>query len=293
MWSRNNSRSLYIVTFIIIVLSIVTTLVGLLYTTGGKAFDFVNQYGDTVKIYGDGLYAHDSYFMAPIFRGTDFTIICFAIPSLIIALILDVKKKTLKNRLFLTSVISIFTYYSASIAFGVTYNILHLIYIALFSASLFGLIIAMGSLDKKLVAESVRDKLPFKGIYVFLALTGIALIVAWFPDIINSLVAGRSLELIEVYTTAVTYILDMGVIGPVALICLHQLKKRNGMGYILLEMLLTVCIIVGVMLPIQTAFQVSAEIELPLAALITKVASFVVLAFFAFYFNIRFLKNMK
>jgi hypothetical protein len=293
MWSRNNSMSLYIVTFIIIVLSIVTTLVGLLYTTGGKAFDFVNQYGDMVKIYGDGLYAHDSYFMAPIFRGTDFTIVCFAIPSLIIALILDVKRKTLRNRLFLTSVISIFTYYSASIAFGVTYNILHLIYIALFSASLFGLIIAMGSLDKKLVAESVRDKLPFKGIYVFLALTGIALIVAWLPDIISSLVAGRSLELIEVYTTAVTYILDMGVIGPVALICLYQLKKRNGMGYILLEMLLTVCIIVGVMLPIQTVFQVSAGIELPLAALITKVASFVVLAFFALYFNIKFLKNVK
>jgi hypothetical protein len=293
MLSRNNSMSLYIVTFIIIVLSIVTTLVGLLYTTGGKAFDFVNQYGDMVKIYGDGLYAHDSYFMAPIFRGTDFTIICFAIPSLIIELILDAKKKTLRNRLFLTSVISIFTYYSASIAFGVTYNILHLIYIALFSASLFGLIIAMGSLDKKLVAESVRDKLPFKGIYVFLALTGIALIVAWLPDIINSLVAGRSLELIEVYTTAVTYILDMGVIGPVALICLYQLKKRNGMGYILLEMLLTVCIIVGVMLPIQTVFQVSAGIELPLAALITKVASFVVLAFFALYFNIKFLKNVK
>ncbi|MFT5872470.1 MAG: hypothetical protein ACI8WT_001401 [Clostridium sp.] len=291
--NKNNDKSLHILTFIIIILGIMTSSIGLLYTTGGKAFDFVNQYGDTVKIYGDGLYARDSYFMAPISRGTDFTIICFVIPILIVALILDIKKKTLKSRLYLMSVISVFTYYSASIAFGVTYNMLHLVYIALFSASLFGLIIAMGSLDKKQVEDSMGDALPYKGINIFLALTGIALIVAWLPDIINSLVAGRSLELIEVYTTAVTYVLDMGVIAPTAFICLFLLKKRSGMGYILLVMLLTVCIIIGIMLPIQTVFQVSSGIELPFAVIITKVSSFVLLALFALYFNIKFFKNIK
>ena len=191
------------------------------------------------------------------------------------------------------SVISVFTYYSASIAFGVTYNILHLAYIALFSASLFGLIIAMDSLNKKQLEESIGDALPYKGIYIFLSLTGIALIVAWLPDIINSLFAGRSLELIEVYTTSITYVLDMGVIAPTAFICLYQLKKRRGIGYVLLAMLLTVCSIIGIMLPIQTAFQLSAGIEIPLAAIVTKVASFVILALFALYFNIKLFKNMK
>lgn len=291
--SKNNDKSLYIVTFLIIVLGILTSAIGLLYRTGGKTFDFVNQYGDTVKMYGDGLYARDSYFMAPIFRGTDFTILCFAIPVLIVAFMLDVKEKKLKNRLFLMSVISLFTYYSASIAFGVTYNMLHLAYIALFSASLFGLIIAIASIDKKQVVENMGDALPYKGIYIFLALTGIALIVAWLPDIINSLVIGHSLELIEVYTTQITYVLDMGVIAPTALICLFQLKKRSGMGYILLELLLTVCSIIGIMLPIQTAFQIIAGISLPIAAIVTKVAIFVVLALFALYFNIKFFKNMK
>lgn len=291
--NKSNAKSLYIVTFLIIVLGILTSSIGLFYTTGGKTFDFVNQYGDTVRIYGDGLYAHDSYFMVPIFRGTDFTIICFAIPMLIAALMLDMKEKKLKNRLFLMSVISLFTYYSASIAFGVTYNILHLVYIGLFSASLFGLIIAIASIDKKQVVENIGDALPYKGIYVFLALTGIALIVAWLPDIINSLVIGKSLELIEVYTTQITYVLDMGVIAPTALICLFQLKKRSAIGYILLELLLTVCIIIGVMLPIQTAFQIIAGISLPIAAIITKVAIFIILALLALYFNIRFFKNMK
>jgi hypothetical protein len=65
------------------------------------------------------------------------------------------------------------------------------------------------------------------------------------------------------------------------------------MGYILLEILLTVCSIVGIMLPMQTVFQTAAGIETPLPAMITKIASFVVLAIFAVYFNIRFFKNIR
>lgn len=206
-------------------MSILTSIIGLFYTAGGKAFSFINQYGDTVKIYGDGLYKHDSYFMTPIFRGTDFTILFIAIPILIIALILDIKAVKLRNRMFLMSVISIFTYYSASIAFGVTYNMLHLVYIALFSASLFGLIIAICSLDKKQLEKSMKDKLPLKGIYIFLLLIGISLIVAWLPDIVKSLILGRSLELIQIYTTQITNVLDMGVIAPTALICLFQFRQ--------------------------------------------------------------------
>lgn len=291
--SKNRDKSLHIVTLLIIVLSIITSAVGLFYTTGGQSYDFVNQYGDTVKIYGDGLYAHDSYMMAPIFRGTDFTVLFIAIPALIAALILDIKRKGLKSRIFLMSVISLFTYYSASIAFGVTYNILHLVYIALFSSSLFGLIIAIGSLDKKQIKNSMGDKLPIKGIYVFLLLVGIALIVAWLPDIMKSLVSGRSLELIEVYTTQITYVIDMGVVAPAALICSFELKKRNGLGYIILPLLLTLCTAVGIMLPIQTVFQIAAGISLPIGAIITKIATFVVLALFALYFNIKFFRNLK
>jgi len=85
----------------------------------------------------------------------------------------------------------------------------------------------------------------------------------------------------------------MGVIAPTAWICLLQLKKRSAMGYILLELLLTVCSIIGIMLPIQTAFQLIAGISLPIEAIVTKVAIFIILAIFALYFNIRFFKNIK
>jgi hypothetical protein len=289
--SKSNDKTLHIITTIIIVLGLITSGVGLLYTTGGKPFDFVNQYGDIVKIYGDGLYKNDSYFKAPIFRGTDLTIICVGIPMLIAALVLDMKKKALRNRMFLVSAISLFTYYSASIAFGVVYNVLHLVYIALFSASFFGLIIGIISLDTKKIVEGIGNRLPYRGIYIFLVLTGVALIVAWLPDITSSLASKRSLSMIEVYTTEITYVLDMGILTPVAFISLYLLKKQQGFGYILLGMLLTICMVVGIMLPIQTAFQLAAGIEMTVPVIVTKVGSFVVLAFFALYFSFKLFKN--
>lgn len=289
--TKNNEKSLYIITFLIIVLSIVTSSVGLLYKTSGKAFDFVNQYGNTVKIYGTGLYARDSLFKAATARGTDFTILCVAVPMLVIALILDIKKKTLRSRLFLTGIISVFMYYSASIAFGITYNILDLVYIALFSSSLFGLIVSITSIDMKGI--SINKSLPYKGIYIFLALSGFALIVAWFPDIMTSLITKTSLRLIEVYTTEITYVLDMGVLAPLMFICLFQLKKRNGLGYVLLESLLMLCIIIGIMIPIQTTFELSAGIKLSIGEIATKAASFVILALFALYFNIKLFENIE
>lgn len=288
----NKAMNLHITAMLIAVLSLVTTSTGLFYRTGGKAYTVKNQYGDAVKICGNGLYKHDSYFMAAIFRGTDFTILCIAIPLLILALVLDRKKRTLKSKLFLTSVIALFTYYSASIAFGITYNFLHLIYIALFSLSFFGLILAFADIDPPLLAKSVIGKLPRKEMNIFLIFTGVTLIVAWLPDIITSLVWHRSLQMIEVYTTQITYVLDMGIVGPTALICLFMLEKQNGTGYILLAILLTVCTVIGVMLPIQTTFQIAAGIELPTGAIVTKVSSFVVLALFAFYFDIRLFKSI-
>lgn len=84
----------------------------------------------------------------------------------------------------------------------------------------------------------------------------------------------------------------MGVIAPTAWICLFQLKKRSAMEYILLGLLLTLCIIIGIMLPIQTAFQLMAGLYLPIGAIVTKVAIFIILAIFALYFEIKFFKNI-
>jgi hypothetical protein len=278
-------------TFAIIILSLIASGFGLFYTTGDRPYTITNQYGDTVKIYGKGLYRHDSYFRAPIFRGTDFTILFITCPLLIVALIKDVQRKSFKYRLQLVAVITCFMYYAASIAFGVIYNELHLVYIMLFATSFFALVTGMMSIDYKEVEKHFIPSFSYKGVYRFLIITGIALFAAWLPDIITAFVTKRPLRLIENYTTEITYVIDMGLVAPACFVCFYLLRHRRGLGYVLLDMLLTLCIIIGVMLPAQTIFQLMEGITIPFAALITKLSSFCILSLFAFYFKVQLFKN--
>ncbi len=64
-------KTIRILSIIIIVLAGIHAALGLFWHTGAEVFYATNVYGQSVKMFGDGLYAHESYFKAPIFKGTD------------------------------------------------------------------------------------------------------------------------------------------------------------------------------------------------------------------------------
>ena len=51
-----------------ILLLLITTITGISSFDTSHSYEFVNQYGDSIKMWGAGIYAHDSYFKAPILR---------------------------------------------------------------------------------------------------------------------------------------------------------------------------------------------------------------------------------
>lgn len=91
---------------------------------------------------------------------------------------------------------------------------------------------------------------------------------------------------LEVYTTEITYVLDMGIISPLISITYYLIRKENFVGYILLCMIFKICMCIGIMLPTQTIFQLLAGFSIPIPALITKGLIFVVMALFATYFEL-------
>ena len=284
------NKAFHILLFFCVGFALISSSLGLFYETDGQSFNFINQYGDTIKIYGNGIYKNDSYFMAPIFKGSDCTMLFLAIPLLIIALIMDIKKSTLKTKLCAVSMVALFVYYSASYSLGVVYNVLHLVYIALFSCSTYALTMGLILLKDYEIKPSV--KIDTVGLKIFLFFCGLSLFVAWLPDIIVSIVNKKSLELIEVYTTQITYVLDMGILSPLMFICLYSLSKKKNMGYILLSIILSMLIIVGVMVILQAIFQIKAGIDLPIEAILTKVGAFVVLGIIAARYEVKLFRNI-
>lgn len=259
----------------------VTSICGILSMNFEYAHDFINQYGHTVKIFGYGIYANDSYFKAPISIGTDFCILFVLVPLFLYTYLQYQKRADMVSEMKLISVYAVVFYYAASIAFGVTYNQIFLVYVLLFTSSLFGMFSHTRNIQVRQTITVTR------GLGVFLVIAGVALIVAWLPDIVSAMLEGGTLSLIGVYTTEITYVLDMGMISPLCFVCLYLLKKNDGLGVILLAVLLKLCIIVGIMIIPQSICQAISGVELPLPALLTKALSFVALGGFAFYFNHR------
>lgn len=276
---------------VIIVLTVFITIFGICSFQTNCSYNVLNQYGETIKLWGAGVYAHDSYFKAPIFIGSDFTILIVVVPLMIYGLFRRKRKSKIDLYINRFAEMSLLLYYAASIAFGVTYNYLCLAYIALFGFSFYYVCFLFGKLyNIQYTKSDVCTYQVTKGMKVYLIVAGLSLFVAWLPDIISSFVNHTTLELIEVYTTEITYVLDMGIISPLMFVTLYMLKKNKFIGYVLLRMILRVCMGIGILLPMQTVFQLMAGITIPLPALITKVFIFVLLALFSFIFE-RGLKN--
>lgn len=282
-----------VLVMLIIVLLAITAIAGLASFDITKNYMAVNQYGQQIKMWGSGIYSHDSYFKAPILIGTDLTVLFMVIPLTIVALFKEIKSRTMKSKLLLTSINGIGLYYAACMAFGVTYNSFLLIYIALFGLTFFTMILLISEIRPEELHLQSDHVVPTRGLSLFLVLSGLSLFVAWLPDIIPTYFTGNSLSLIEVYTTEITYVLDMGIVSPIIFICLYQLKRQIKFGKVILPILLKTCEIIGIMVICQTLTQNLAGITLPLPALIIKVGIFVVLSTFAFYFDRQFFKSLK
>ena len=261
---------------IIILLLITVSLCGILSLDFSNAWSYINQYGDEVKLFGSGIYKDDSYFKAPIFIGSDLCVLFFLVPLFVISVIKDLRASTAKTQLCLVSIEAISLYYAVSLCIGVKYNRIFVLYVILFSLLFFTLIKRMRDLSANNYSYEMK-----KSDAAFLIFSGVSLCVAWWPDIIPTILNGTSLSLIENYTTEPTYVLDLGIISPLCFISLILLKKKDSFGLVLYAILLQSIIVVAVMMITQSAVQFASGAEIPLPALVSKSLIFVILGLFA------------
>ena len=64
----NSTKTIYrVLNILIIILLLIITIISICSFNTSHSYEFVNQYGDSIQMWGAGIYAHDSYFKAPIF----------------------------------------------------------------------------------------------------------------------------------------------------------------------------------------------------------------------------------
>jgi hypothetical protein len=286
------SKALIILSLLTGLLAVAQSGMGLFFQDGGSPFNFTTLHGQTVEIYGQGIYHFDTSFRAPIFKGTDAVTLFLCVPLLGIALVWYTRGSK-RGRLFLTGVLAYLLYESASVTLGTAYNPMFLVYIASFSSSLFAFALAYTSIDTQDLADqfAAGRGLPRRGIAILLFVAGAALLFAWLTDLINWLAPG-AMPGIASYTTEVTYAIDLGIIAPLAFLSGIQLLRRKPVSYLISAILLIMLAIIGVVVTTQTLFQMQAGITLSPGELIGKAGSFALLSLFAIGLLIRFFRGL-
>jgi hypothetical protein len=285
------SNTLTFLSLLVAVLAALYAGIGLFSSGGTGPFEFTTLHGETVDMYGQGIYHNDAAFRAPIFRGTDAVTLFICVPALLLALAWY-RRGSLRGGLLLTSMLAYFLYNSASLGFGAAYNNILLLYIASFSASLFALVLAFQNIDLNTLAARTSPRLPRVWISIFLFIAGLSLMV-WLMDIVVALAAKGVPGTLGPYTTEATYVLDLGIILPSAYLAGILVLRRSPWGTLLASILITVNITIGLVVASQSIMQALDGIILTPGQYAAYVAPFVTLSLIAIGLIVSIQRNIS
>ena len=286
-----NQSALHWLVPLIAMLAIVSAGAGLFWNKGGDSYEFKTLYGETVDIYGQGIYHRDTIFQTGASQGSDIVALFIALPLLVVSF-WRYRRGSLRSGFLLASGLAYYLYYGASLGLVVAYNNLYLVYLVLFSASFFALIVALTAFDLSNLPAHFSPRLPHRGMAIFMIVVGLGVAFIWLSDVINALTTNGVPEALGSHIALVTYTLDVGVIAPACILAGMLLLRRAPLGYLLSGILTILLALVGAMVIAQTVMQLNLGLQLSPGQLIGKVATWIILGGIAVWLAISFLRNL-
>ena len=267
--------------------AIISACVGLFYSNGGESFFVNNVYGQSVELYGDGIYAYNAVSTVSSRLGADWVGMLGAF--FLIFLCAD-KRKSLWGEIVKTAQCTVFVYYFACLTFGISMNRLYLLYVTCFGMSVWLSIHLLLKFFKGISIKTEETTSGGKGVGGCLIICGGITVIIWVSMLIPHLVSQSYGELIGVLTTEVTFAVDLGVLCPLMIICGGWVRNKKDNGYKLAPILLYILFGVAPMVILQNLYCIKLGIEIPLPAFIGTVLSFVIMGIFSMFY---FIKSMR
>lgn len=281
------NRLISLLVLCIIILSIFASVVGIFSNAGPGAYEIKSFRGETVNIYGKGLYSDDSISIVAQGTAQDIVTLALGIPLLVVSLFMSLKG-SLKGRLLLTGTLGYFLYTYITYVFLWMYNPMFIIYVILMSASFFAFTVSMMAVDINNLSPAFSKKLPVKFLGGFQIFFAVALCLLWMGKIIPTITNGGVPLGLEHYTTLVIQGLDLGFIVPIALLSGVLLIKRKPFGYLLSSVIIMKFFTMGAAI---TAMIIGQYIT-GVAMSVIEIIMFPIFSLVIFYCMILLLKNI-
>ena len=287
-----NQPALSWLVLLIAMLALLSASLGLLTPGTGDPISLTTARGETVELWGQGLYRYDTPIGATGFLAADTITLALAIPILVISFILF-RRGSLKGGLLLAGALSYFLYNYTSMAFGAAYNDLFLAYTLIFAASLYSLIMLLLAFDLKTLPSHFGANLPRNGIGIFLIVSGVILSLIWLVlSIVPALLANKAAPEAYYYTTFTTGIIDIGMIAPALILGGVLIRRGTPFGYLFASTLLIFTCILGVNLAAGGILQVAKEV-ITIAQAMAFTVPFVILTLIAAWFTVILFRSFS
>jgi hypothetical protein len=179
------------------------------------------------------VYVRETAWVIPQNRGQDLVTLV-ALASLVLALI-QARRGSPRATLVWLGLLGYVAYTYTGAAFAYAFNALFLVYVALFGLSGAALIAGLAGIDVVALRSAFDARVPRRGVIAFLVVMALVLCLLWLAQIIPFFVSGALPPMIERANTPTVFVfvLDLGVVVPLALLSAWWLARDAPWGYVL------------------------------------------------------------
>lgn len=214
----------------IFILALIAALVGV-WPAEGTPYPLTTFRGEEVTINARGLYYWDTVSSAAQMQANDLVTLVLGLPLLAASFWLALRG-SLRGRLLLAGALGFILYTYITMCFGAHYNPLFLIYVALFSLSLFAFVLVMMSFDVSTLPAHFSEKLPRRAIAGLLLFAAAFLALAWLGRVAATFAPG-AVPALDNTTSMFIQVMDLGIIVPVCVFSAVLLLRQRPWGYLL------------------------------------------------------------
>jgi hypothetical protein len=218
---------------LIAALAVVAASVGIFSEGGPGPFEHESIRGQTVAVYGRGVYRHMSAEVAPQGIAQDYVTLLVAVPTLLASLAWA-RRGSLAGRVLLAGTVG---YFLVTYLFNLVmamYNGLFLVYVALLGSSFFTLASVLPELARAHPGTRLRGRATTRHLGVFLVVTAGVIALLWLSVVVPPLANGAVIpSQVEHYTTLVVQGLDLGLLLPLGMVGGVLLLRDRPLGYVI------------------------------------------------------------
>ena len=263
-----------ICTVLVILLSLVASLAGSL-SYGLEHYRTVTTpRGEVVEVADAGIYRYSVRALVTAGTPWDVVRLLVGIPVLLVSFIFHQRGSLRGTVLFVGSLAS-FLYQYLLWTFDWAFNSLFLVYVALFSLSLWTLVFVLAGIDGAQVRAAIGKRFPVKTVASFSFTLSAMLVLKCLGEILPSVSSTAMPAAATGYYTMVDQALDLGLLAPFGIVAGALLLKRESLGYLLSSSSLILFLSVGLSV-------IAGEVMLGLSAGRMNVAGIGVFTLFVF-----------